>query len=135
MPSQGEGKEPVERQGAVVQHSCAFGCSEEKFPVQRAVHNSLRGICVFGGRTGAVQTRRKQNCQAGSEQSFTQERPEEDARRTGHDPDILDRVPGLSHQDASSRSLCLTATSGPVLCELFQCCFEATGISGSQNIP
>lgn len=71
-----------------------------------------------------------------SKASPIQEGPGEDAKRTGHNPDFLQPAfQRLSHEDASSRSLCLTATSGPVLCELIQSSFEAVGISGSQNIP
>lgn len=128
---------------AVVQHSCAFGCIEEKFPVERAVSNSLRGICVFEGRTGAAAI--PEQCKQGenrtgrlaqSKASPTQGRPEEDAKRTGHEPDFSGQsFRAFPIRMPSSRSLCLTATSAPVLCELFQSCFEAIGISGSQNIP
>lgn len=43
-----------EGEGAAVQHSCISGCNKTKFPVEIAMSNCLRGICVFGGRTGAA---------------------------------------------------------------------------------
>lgn len=63
--------------------------------MERAASNSLRGICVFGGRTGAAtipgQCKQGENRTARlaqSKASPTQERPEEDAKRTGHDSDF-----------------------------------------------
>lgn len=77
-----------------MQHSCAFGCNEEKFPLQRAVSNSLREFGVFGGRTGAdaipEQCKQGENRSARLPQSKAspiQERPE-DAKMTSHDPDF-----------------------------------------------
>lgn len=57
--------------------------------------NSLRGISVLGGRTGAAaileQCKQGENRTARLAQSKAspiQERPEEDAKRTGHKPDF-----------------------------------------------
>lgn len=61
--------------------------------MERAVSNSLRGSCVFGGRTGVAtipeQWKQGENRTARLAQnkaSPTQEGPEEDAKRAGHNP-------------------------------------------------
>lgn len=126
-----------EGERAAVQHSCVFGCNKKKFPVETAVSNCLRGICVFGGGLELQPSLSSGNgVRLGQTKASPIQNWPGDAKRTGQNPDFLQPVFwGLSHQDASSRSLCLTATSGPVLCELLQSSSEAVGISGSQNIP
>lgn len=126
----------------MVQHSCIFGCNKKSIPGRKSHVYLFKGdLCVWGEdcsctRPQAVEMGIETARLGQAKASPTRDWPEGDAKRMGHNLDFLQPVfQGLSHQDASSRSLCLTATSGPVLRELIQSSFEAAGISGSQNIP
>ena len=110
-----------EGEGAATQHSCSFGCNKKKFPVEITVSNCLGGfVCLRGGlelqlspssgNGEKIKTARLGQTKASPMQDW----PEEDAKRTGHNPEFLQPAfQGLSHQDASSRSLCLTGTCPP----------------------